>query len=63
MLRHERNRSRFIARLRRERYDLVIVGRGINPRGPVVDESWTRAAGYRPVVASRRLALLARTGS
>ena len=60
MLRRETDPARFTALLRRRGYDLVIVGRGSEPRGPVPEERWALAAGYRPVVASRRLALLAR---
>jgi hypothetical protein len=50
----------FRADLRRGRYDLLIVGRGSPPDGPVPEEGWARDEGYMDVVASNRLALLRR---
>ncbi len=61
MLRAETDPQRFERRLRDGRYDLLIVGRGSQPTGrPAPQERWARAAGFRPVVASERLALLRR---
>jgi len=62
MLRQERSSAAFTARLRRSHLDIVIIGRGAAPRGPVVEERWAQRAGYVPVVASSRLALLVRRG-
>ena len=60
LLRQERDPERFRARLRTGGFDVLIVGRGIVAgRGPAPEESWARAVGFRPVVASPRLALLA----
>lgn len=61
MLRHERDPARFARRL--EDADLVIVGRGFDPGAtPPPEETWARRAGFTPVAASPRLALLARPG-
>jgi len=57
MLRRYRDRSAFLARLRRERYDLLVVGRG---QGVAPEERWARAAGWTPVAGSQRLVLLRR---
>lgn len=60
LLRQERDPERFRARLRDGHFDLLVVGRGIVAgRGPAPEESWARAAGAVPVLASPRLALLA----
>jgi hypothetical protein len=60
MLRRYARRDRFVGALRRERYDLLVVGRGAPPRPGRRDERWALAAGYVPVAESERLALLAR---
>jgi hypothetical protein len=60
MLRRYIRRERFVGELRRERYDLLLVGRGVPPRPGRRDERWALAAGYVPVAESERLALLAR---
>jgi hypothetical protein len=60
MLRRYRDRERFVGALRRERYDLLLVGRGAPPRPGRRDERWALTAGYVPVAESERLALLAR---
>jgi hypothetical protein len=60
MLRRYAERGRFVSALRRERYDLLLVGRGAPPRAGRRDERWALAAGYVPVAESDRLALLAR---
>ncbi len=45
-------------------YDLVVVGRGFAPTAaPAPEEAWARAAGFEPVVASDRLAVLLRAVS
>jgi hypothetical protein len=60
MLRRYGDRERFVGALRRQRYDLLLVGRGAPPRPGRRDERWALAAGYVPVAESERLALLAR---
>ena len=50
-------RRAFTARL--AGFDLLVVGRGAPPRPQAREEQWARAAGWRPIVASERLALLA----
>jgi 4-amino-4-deoxy-L-arabinose transferase-like glycosyltransferase len=59
LLRAERDPRRFARRLRG--FDVLVVGRGLVATGrPAPEESWARAAGFRPVVASDALALLVR---
>ena len=53
----------FAAALERGGYDLLLIGRGQSPQGPVSEESWARAAGWVPVVASPGMALLRRRSS
>ena len=60
MLRQYTDQVQFAARLRRSRFDVMIIGRGAAPKGPVVQERWAQQAGFVPVVASARLALLVR---
>ncbi len=51
----------FQAALKRERYDLLLIGLGApNPALRVPAEAWAEAAGYRQVAQSYRFALLAR---
>jgi hypothetical protein len=59
MLRRYGRREEFVAALRRERYDLLLVGRGRPPSPANDEERWARAAGYVRVAESERLALLA----
>jgi hypothetical protein len=58
LLQPETDPERFKDRL--DGYDLLVVGRGITPAGPVPEEQWAQAAGFEPVVASDRLALYKR---
>lgn len=59
MLRHERDPRRFAERIARA--DVLVVGRGFVPSGePAPEETWARAAGFRPVAASDRLTVLVR---
>jgi hypothetical protein len=44
---------------RAERFDVLVIGRPAPPR-PAREEAWAAQAGFRPVTASPRLALLAR---
>lgn len=57
-----RSAGPFAAALDRGGYDLLVVGRGREPRGGVPEEAWARAAGWEPVAASPSLALLGRPG-
>jgi hypothetical protein len=59
MLRQYGRREEFVAALRRERYDLLLVGRGRPPSPANDEERWARDAGYVRVAESERLALLA----
>lgn len=58
VLRIHRRRRPFLAALRRGRFDLVLVQRGLSRPGPVLrEERWARSVGYRPVAASPLLTL------
>lgn len=63
LLRQYTTRPTFAAALRRGGYDILLVGRGQPPKPHVPEERWAQTAGFRPVVASDRLALLERTPS
>jgi hypothetical protein len=52
MLGHHRTRSAYRAALRRGRYDLLLVGRGVVPRDGTRTERWTLEAGWVPVARS-----------
>ena len=61
MLHEHVRRGPFVAELRRERYDLLVLGRAILPGTPRGDlEAWARAAGYDEVTRTHRLVLLRR---
>ena len=61
MLQQYSSAGQFANATRAGRYDLLIVGRGFpQPQPTVVSEAWARAAGYREVTQSARLALFAR---
>jgi hypothetical protein len=61
MLQQYTRQSDYVARLRRDRIDMVIVGRGFpNPLPTVRDEAWARAAGLRELARSDRLILFGR---
>jgi hypothetical protein len=49
--------------LRRGRYDLLLVGRGVVPRDGSQAEQWTRQAGYEVVARSQLDLLLRKPGS
>jgi hypothetical protein len=58
LLRIYRGAGPFTTALRRQRYDLLLVQRGVLRPGPVLrEERWARAVGYRPVAAGALLTL------
>jgi hypothetical protein len=57
LLRRYSTAEDLLAALRRGRYDLVVVGRGVPPRPEAREEPWLRRAGFREVSTSTRLAL------
>lgn len=57
LLRRYTTRDDFVAALRRERYDYLVVGRGRPPKPIVPEERWALSAGWSAVVRSDRLAL------
>lgn len=59
MLRVYRAGAPFRAALRAGGFDLLVVGRADSRGRPAREEGWARNAGWRPVTASPRLALLA----
>lgn len=58
MLRRYPDPAAFRAALAAGRYELLVVGRADSLGAPAREEAWARAAGWREVVASPRLALL-----
>ncbi|MGI8513004.1 MAG: hypothetical protein ACR2NH_10320, partial [Solirubrobacteraceae bacterium] len=52
--------AEFLAAVRRDDYDLLLVGRGLDPKPNRRSERWVQATGFRLVAESRRLALYAR---
>jgi hypothetical protein len=60
LLREYRRRRPFVRAVERGRYQLLLVGRGIVPHRDSPPQRWARAAGYREVAASHRLALFER---
>ena len=55
------SQATFAGALRRGGYQFLLVGLGFpTPQAEVVDEAWARAAGYRQIAGSPRLALFAR---
>ncbi len=62
MLRAHRDSASFRAALARGGYDLLIVGRAASDGRPAPQEAWAGAAGWRPVAASGRLALMRSPG-
>ena len=59
MLQFYERRGPFLAAVRRGRYDLVLVGRGVAPsRRPPKQELWLRSAGFVGVVQGGRFTLM-----
>jgi hypothetical protein len=56
-------RKTFVSALRRGRYDLVLVGRGIPAKPSVKEDAWTRSAGFERVARSSRFTLYRRPGT
>ncbi len=60
MLRSLADRSAFLRRVRRGRFDTMVVGRGAPPRPQAPEETFLRSAGWRLEARSNRLALYRR---
>jgi len=54
-----RDEARFEAALRRGRYDLLVVGRGVASRRQTSEQRWAMDAGWRTIWLDRRFRVLA----
>lgn len=60
MLRAPTDRHELLTQLQRRKFDLLLIGRGVDARAHVPQERWARAAGFRQVTHSARFTLMGR---